>query len=303
MRAGQSTGVVTAILGAVIAEHTGDIILGQHQDFLGFTAEPHCGRAVIVFDTEQSPYDAWSLINRSMRRAGATSLPPNFRCYTLADVAVPQRRAFLAAEMKRGEAECGGVYAAIIDGVADLCVDLNDAAEAFGLVDDLTQLAIKHSCPVIAVPHENPSGTGKAYSNGRGHLGSQLERKAESNLRVEKKDDISTIYSDRCRRASLPKAQGVKFKWDEETSMHILFSETSQQDKTRDAEKERLADVFEGVAQPLKWGELKKRIAEVLAISPKTAEGKIKSWTQLGLISKSANQYVCGCPQPSTTLR
>lgn len=48
------TGVVTAILGAVIAEHTGSIILGQQQrDFLGFTAAPHCGGAVIVFDTEQ----------------------------------------------------------------------------------------------------------------------------------------------------------------------------------------------------------------------------------------------------------
>lgn len=298
------TGVVTAILGAVIAEHKGGIILGQQQrDFLGFTAAPHCGGAVIVFDTEQSPYDAWSLIDRSMKRAGIATLPPNFRCYSLADVAVPQRRAFLAAEMKRGGEECDGVYATIIDGVADLCTDLNDTAEAFGLVDDLTQLAIKHACPVIAVLHENPSGTGQAYSKGRGHLGSQLERKAESNLRIEKKDDISTIYSDRCRRASLPKAQGVKFKWDDETSMHVLFSETSQQDKTRDAEKERLADVFEGVTEPIKWGELKKRIADVLAISPKTAEGKIKSWTQLGLINKSANHYVCCYPQPSITLK
>ena len=73
-------------------------------------------------------------------------------------------------------------HSVFIDGVADLCKSPNDDIEAFALVEHLAHLAIAYACPLILVLHENPSGleTGKT----RGHLGSQLERKAESNLRI-----------------------------------------------------------------------------------------------------------------------
>ncbi len=92
-----------------------------------------------------------------------------------------------------------GLFAVIVDGVADLVLDVNDAKECNALVAKLHALAIKYDCPdrIICVIHENPNAdTGKM----RGHLGSQLERKAESNLRLRKKEDVTVVFSDRQRR-------------------------------------------------------------------------------------------------------
>lgn len=281
----------TATLGCIIAAalaselHDPDDPLAA-PDFFGFSAAPHEGKAVILFDTEQAPYDAWSLVQRAVSRSWATDLPPNFRPYTIADVPTAKRRALLAAELKRASDECGGIHSVFIDGIADLCVDPNDATESNGLVEELVQLAIKHTCPIITVLHENPSGveTGKT----RGHLGSQLERKAESNLRVVKDaKGVSTIYSDRCRRASIPKESGPRFAWDQKAGMHVTVHTEAKADKAeekRKTEQPAVDAVFTGIVGNMTWSDLKKRIMDVCHLKERTAERRIDEWLNLGLI-------------------
>ena len=55
----------------------------------------------------------------------------------------------------------------------------------------------------------------------RGHLGSQLERKAETNLRLDKLNGVTTIWSDKQRRAPIPKGIGPCFQWSDEARMHV----------------------------------------------------------------------------------
>ena len=301
-KAGKS-GVLTGILAAVLSPIT-CIELGKPcRDYLGFSAEPSDGRAVICFDTEQSPFDACKLHQRSLKRGQVDALPRNFRCYYLADIGTEKRRVYLSAEMARAQAKCGGIHIVIIDGVADLCKDPNDPEEAFGLVEELMQLAIKYNCPIINVLHENPSGTGQGYAKGRGHLGSQLERKSESNLRIEKdKDGISTIHSDRCRRASIPKSQGVRFQWCDEAGMHVTVYSIAAADKDAKKREEELPvvdAVFNDASGDLSYGELKARLGEHAGIKNRTAERRIKSWVGLGLISRRENGSYTR-PQPST---
>jgi hypothetical protein len=292
------TGVVTGILGAFLAQMGETLVCtpGVGIDCLGFIAQPHEGRAVILFDTEQSKYDAYQLVQRGLRRSNTQALPGNFRCYSLIDTSCEQRRQFLAAEMQRARQECGGIHAVIVDGVADLCVDPNNTEESFGLVEELMQLASKHDCPLILVLHENPSGTGQGYSKGRGHLGSQLERKAESNLRVEKNaGGVSVIYSERCRKASIPKSQGIRFQWCDEKSMHVTVHGTEGESRAvekREDTRAQATEVYEGVTGPLKWGELKKRMMERLSLTSKTTERRIKEWQQLGVLAKEDGGYV-----------
>jgi hypothetical protein len=72
-------------------------------------------------------------------------------------------------------------------------------------------------CPIDGVIHFNP-GTEKV----RGHLGSQMERKAETNLTLEKSsDEVTRIYSLKNRRAGIPKWGGPCFKYDPERQMHV----------------------------------------------------------------------------------
>jgi hypothetical protein len=264
-------------------------------DFFTFSAAPHEGKAVILFDTEQSRYDSYLLVKRAAKRAGRGDLPPNFRFFSTADLGTEKRRAYLAAELERANAACGGIHSVFIDGIADLCIDPNDAIEAFGLVEELVQLAIKYDCPIIVVLHENPSGaeTGKT----RGHLGSQLERKAESNLRVMKDaNGISTIFSERCRSASIPKNMGPRFRWDDEARMHITVHTEAKADKAEEKRKDcqpAVDAVFAGTSGNLKWSDLKQRMMEVVRLTERTAERRIKDWMALGLITISISGEYC----------
>lgn len=100
----------------------------------------------------------------------------------------------------RGRSREAGVFAIIIDGVGDFVSDVNDPVECNALTAELQDLAIRYDCPVVAVLHENPTQkSGKA----RGHLGSQLERKAETVLRLKRKKEVIVIYAEKTRGAPL----------------------------------------------------------------------------------------------------
>jgi hypothetical protein len=277
----------TAVMGAMNAS-----VLGAENeakgDFLGFTAAPHSGKAVIYFDTEQAPYDAWTLLERAAIRAACESWPENFRFYSLADIGTPERRKMIKLELERSEEQCGGIHSVFVDGVADLCLDPNDAEESFGLVEELQHLAIKHHCPLITVLHENPSGaeTGKT----RGHLGSQLERKAESNLRVVKDSKgICTIYSERCRRASIPKEHGPNFTFDAKAGMHLSYKGDLRAERL--AEKRRIQEqlvnkIFQvAPKEGFLFEDLKSSLMLTdSAIKDRTARRRINEWKTLFLV-------------------
>jgi hypothetical protein len=225
----------------------------------------------------------------------STELP---RAYSTADLETAKRRAYLAAELQRASAECGGIHSVFIDGISDLSKDPNDPVEACGLIEELVQLAIKYDCPIIVVLHENPSGTGQEYSKGRGHLGSQLERKAESNLRVVKDaSGVSTIYSDRCRRASVPQDMGPRFQWDSSAGMHVSVAGDVKSDKAqnkREAERPAVGAVFDGTTGNVAWSDLKWRIMQIAHLAPRTAERHITHWMDLGLITMPIKgEYTC----------
>ena len=109
---------------------------------------------MIHFDTEQSPYDHYQCIVRALRRAGHSEPPEWFRSYCLTDVPTEQRRQVLRFEMERAKAEHGSIHSVIIDGVGDICINVNDPAEAVSIVDKLHQLAIGFDCTLVPVLHE-----------------------------------------------------------------------------------------------------------------------------------------------------
>jgi hypothetical protein len=286
------TAVVGAMIAALVTADTLDSSELEGRDLLGFTAAAADGKAVVVFDTEQSPYDAWTLVKRVLKRAKAGDLPSNFRCYHLAEIGTRERRKYLSGELQRAKTDCGGIHCVFVDGVADLCVDPNNIEESFGLVEELIQLAITYECPIALVIHENPSGqdTGKT----RGHLGSQLLRKAESNLRVLKgANGISTIYSDHCRRANIPKEHGVRFVFDAEADMHVTVTTDAAEDKL-EAKRKKCRTELDGVfscGETFKYTALLERIMGMSSVSKRTAERRIKDWIDLGLIKNASGDY------------
>jgi hypothetical protein len=82
----------------------------------------------------------------------------------------------------------------VIDGIADLQRNTNDLEESDALVGSLMSISTQTNTHILCVLHTNP-GSDKA----RGHLGSSLQRKAESVLYVHRNGDCSVVEPQFCR--------------------------------------------------------------------------------------------------------
>jgi hypothetical protein len=263
-------------------------------DCLGFTSDNNRHLAVLHFDTEQSPADHHGCVLTTLRRAGCTEPPPWFRSYRLADISVVTRRQMIAFELDRAKSDHGGLHSVFLDGLADFIIDPNDSAEAFGFIDELHQLAIKFETVIICVLHENPgSETGKT----RGHLGSQLERKAETNLRLAKDGETVIVFTEKARHASIPKDRGPRFHWDDEEMMHVSIAGTGAD--TRASEKhadleELAAAVYQHVPVGIgmSWVDLLGAIGDVLDIKKEGAKRHYKALKIAGLIHKKDGKWI-----------
>ena len=234
---GGKTAVVTACLAAAFPEPEGDC--------LGFSSENPDGLAIIHFDTEQSPADHHAVVLTALRRAEVTTAPLWLRSYRLADLPVIERRKLLYFEIERANKECGGIHSIFLDGGADLMNDPNDTTESFAFVDELHQLAIRYATVILSIIHENPS---TEIGKTRGHFGSQLERKAETNLRLakDKDDGVTTIFAEKARHAHIPKALGPRFVWSEDENMHVSADPKRPAHRTRAFEPGEIIELMNG---------------------------------------------------------
>ncbi len=259
----------------------------QGQDTLGFAAENTEGYALIHFDTEQSRYDHDALVRRAIRRARVGRTPDWFHSYSVADLDITERRQALRHAITEGRRKHGGVFAVLIDGIGDLCADPNDAGESFDLVHELHALAITNDCTIITVLHENP---GSESAKTRGHLGSQLERKAETNLRLCKdKDGITTIWAERARHCHLPKENGPCFAWNDHEGMHTSCG-TAGEIKNA-ANRERMQSeaerAFAGAAS-FRHADLMAAIGEALELKERASKLRVQLWASEGIIIKDS---------------
>lgn len=280
---GQSKSGKSAATAAMIASPFGP---AGERDFLGFTGEPAGDKPVLVFDTEQSPYDAWQLQCRVLGRAGLTRQPASLQHFYMLDMTVEDRREAFFAECMAAAGR-GQVHSIFLDGVADIADDPNDPAESFALVARLVKLSVDCHCPVILVLHENPAMPG-ASGKTRGHLGSHLERKAETNLRIVKdEDNISVIYSERSRNAAIPKHMGPRFEWSDELRMHVSAEAASEvrSRKERGALDLELSRVFAGGEKT--WSEAASGLAQFRNITFDAGKKRLRYLTERGEITKT----------------
>ncbi|MBC7369121.1 MAG: AAA family ATPase [Undibacterium sp.] len=265
------TAVIAAAIAAVICAEQGD----TSRDTLGITATAPGAKRVLHFDTEQSPFDHDQLVRRALRRSGATDFPLWLDSYGLAGFSASELRASLILKMKQAKAQ-GGLFAVIIDGTADLVNDVNDPKECNAFVAELHALAIEHDCPILNVVHENPGQDGGKI---RGHLGSQLERKAESNLRLKKTDEITVIFSEKMRKAPILEIDGPRIRWSDEAGMHVSCETVG---KTRDdAKREALRDRAESL-----FHEAKKDSLTWKEFTQETTERTLREMLNYGVVQK-----------------
>lgn len=268
----------SAFVGAYIAAS-----FGLDGDTLGIdSANPH-EHALIHFDTEQSPADHHNLIRIALSRVNQEEAPAWLRSYRIADVPLAERFPLLEYELERAKKAHVGIHSVLLDGSADYVKDLNNGEESFGAVERLHRLAVQHATAIICAIHINP---GSENGKTRGHFGSQLARKAESNLRLSKENEVVTAYTESSRHAFISKKDGPRFKWDSLAGMH-MSCETERGEKTT-ATAVRLKCIAEEVFENTqRYSEAIARTMKVAKVKVRQAENLFSEIHRAGLITKN----------------
>jgi hypothetical protein len=274
--------VVCATIAATLANQRRQV------DTLGITAGSPAGRAVVHFDTEQSAHAHDALIRRAYSRAQQDEKVPWLHSFRLAGREATMCWDILVSKILAAAAAHGGIKLVIIDGIADFCNDPNNPEESIGLVRKLHNLAMDYECVIITVLHENP---GSAAGKTRGHLGSQLERKAETSLRLKKdaKTGITVMWADSARHCFIPQGAGWRFHWCDNASMHMSIHEGGRADGAKPNKNAKYADevsrAFEK-DETRSYADLITRITEVTGLAKSTAKTRIPEYLDCELIEK-----------------
>jgi len=227
------------------------------------------GLAVLHFETEQAPWKHQANISGILKRAGLDHCPDYFLSYNIRQIPIEELNEFITGVCQAAAAQFGGIFIVFIDGIADLIRDPNDQAESFDIVKFLENIAQEYFCPVVVVLHTNP-GSDKE----RGHLGSQVQRKAEAVLQVKKEGNVSYLDPKLLRHAGddIPK---IQFQFDPGRGYHVQCSIDNPTDRRAIEKKEKLealaAKVFSGQVA-YKYGEAIKQIIKHTAKSERTAK-------------------------------
>ena len=256
-----------------------------NRDTLGVTASAPNGLHLVHFDTEQSIYDHDQLIRRALRRADIPEIPKWLHSFCLTGFSAADIRRLIRLKLEDAKI-LGGVFALLIDGIADCVVNVNDPDECNPFVGEIHDYAIEFDCPIVCNLHENP---GQDFGKGRGHLGSQLERKAESNLRLRKVEEVITVFSEKMRKGAILEKDGPRFSWSNQDGMHMSCESLgeSKDDAKRESLKTHAEAIFTAAnKESLAWGEIIDAISSTTGIAKSSATKRFDTMKSLGVVKK-----------------
>ncbi len=157
------------------------------KEVLRYKAKLPTGKKHILYvDTEQSSYHCHKVLERILRLAG---LPEHQNCPMLDFIMLREyspniRKQIidLALSMK------DNLGLVIIDGIRDLMYDINSPTESVELINLLMKWSAHYNLHIHTVLHLN-----KGDENTRGHIGTELNNKAETVLKIVKAIDDPSI--------------------------------------------------------------------------------------------------------------
>ena len=288
---GGKSACISAVIGSAIVEDD-EAALG---DRLGWSVRRNPeSHALIHLDTEQSHFDHEQIVIRACRYAGIEkkSPPAWVRSYCVTSFSTEKRRATLTAEIERANRDCGGILGVLVDGIGDFVPSVNDEEATHEFVMELHALAIKYNTVLLLVLHENPGEEKNPKT--RGHLGSHLERKGESNIRIVKDaEEICSIYTERSRHTHIPKSRAHCFRWDEAKGMHLTCTvERPQKDESDLVEAIFACDIARQQAGGLLWAQVADRLIELgLSKNKDSAKTRISKLSKTGWLEKRHDHY------------
>jgi hypothetical protein len=257
-------------------------------DTLGTQICPnHNGRAVLLYDTEQSEAQLFQNLKSIASRAKSAGLPSWFKAYALVGMERKDRLQSILQSMDRLYYEHNGIHLVVIDGIADLLDGVNDEERAVGLIDELYRLAGIYQTCIVCVLHLSPSG----YKL-RGHLGSEMSRKASGILSIEKDSNtpFSVVKVLKVREGSPLNVPLLMIGWDDEAGHHTLKDTKPGANRDAGRRRDELRSAAEGIFEresSLGYREVLQALSDALGVKDRQAKVYLSQMQKHNIISKS----------------
>lgn len=140
---------------------------------------PENKRKILYIDTEQSKYHCHKVMERICRLADIPTDKDDkdFIFIVLREYTPTMRKLIIDYMLKN----MGGIGLVIIDGIRDLMYDINSPSESSELINLFMKWSSEYNLHIHTVLHLN-----KGDDNTRGHIGTELNNKAETVLQITK---------------------------------------------------------------------------------------------------------------------
>jgi hypothetical protein len=276
---GKSNYVAALVAGSIRPENS-------QVDTLGINVYQNIqNKAVLLYDTEQSEVQLFKNVSNLLKRAKRSEKPDEFKAFCLTGMSRKERLQAIVQSMDKFHYQYGGIRLVVIDGIADLVHSANDEVESLRIVDELYRLAGIYQTCIICVLHYVPNGLKL-----RGHLGSELQRKAAAILSIELDGDatISVVKALKVREGSPLDVPLMLFSWDKEAGMHLYRGEKPREEKEKRKEKELVSVAREVFDQQtyITYIDLCEQIQQIMDVKERTAKSYIRFMREKEIIIK-----------------
>ena len=164
----------------------------------------------VHFDTEQGEWHAQRVFKRIQWMNKGLSLD-FYHTFALRKISYRSRIDFIEYYLECMKEEGKEIGLVVIDGVADLVSDANNLEESSAIVQKIMAWTTIYNCHIVTVIHSN-NGSDKPT----GHLGSFLEKKAETQIQLSRDENKLGAITVSCKRSRNTPFEQFDFKLDEQ---------------------------------------------------------------------------------------
>lgn len=200
---------------------------------------PEGKRKILYVDTEQSRYHCHNVLERILRLAG---LPTSIDNENLDFICLREYAPSVRIEViDYALAQDQNYGLVIIDGIRDLLLDINNAGESVEVINKMMEWSSKYDLHIHCVLHQN-----KGDNNVRGHIGTEMNNKAETVLVISKSaanPDISEVKAMHIREKEF---SPFAFTVNEEGLPEIVENKPVREDGDRQPSRFTFQDLTSG---------------------------------------------------------
>ena len=179
-----------SLLGSAFCNPDGEFTKGMNS----FRDNKH----FVHFDTEQGDWHSQRVFKRIEWMNNGLNLD-FYHTFALRKIGYKDRIDFIQYYLDCMREEGKEIGLVVIDGIADLVSDANNLEESSAIVQKIMSWTSIYNCHIVTVIHSNVKGNG--IGSPTGHLGSFLEKKAETQIELERDENKFGCITVSCKRS------------------------------------------------------------------------------------------------------